>query len=80
LIPWYWVSVVLNWVGLILLNEQGKMKGVEDEREKRGEEMSAVVVNDGVCAICLDNIELQETALVKGCEHAYWFVPPFLFC
>uniref|UniRef100_A0A7C8YP93 RING-type domain-containing protein n=1 Tax=Opuntia streptacantha TaxID=393608 RepID=A0A7C8YP93_OPUST len=55
----------------LTLRDQGKMKGVEDEREKRGEEMSAVVVNDGVCAICLDNIELQETALVKGCEHAY---------
>ena len=53
------------------------MKGVEDEREKGGEEMSAVVVNDGLCAICLDSIELQETALVKGCEHAYWFVPLF---
>ncbi|PKI77189.1 hypothetical protein CRG98_002399 [Punica granatum] len=25
----------------------------------------------GVCAICLDSIALQETALVKGCEHAY---------
>ncbi|CAA2990054.1 RING U-box superfamily isoform 1 [Olea europaea subsp. europaea] len=25
----------------------------------------------GVCAICLDKIALQETALVKGCEHAY---------
>ncbi|KAK4783944.1 hypothetical protein SAY86_018312 [Trapa natans] len=25
----------------------------------------------GVCAICLNAIELQETALVKGCEHAY---------
>lgn len=31
----------------------------------------------GVCAICLDEIVLQETALVKGCEHAYWFVLPF---
>lgn len=28
----------------------------------------------GICAICLDKIVLQETALVKGCEHAYWFV------
>lgn len=28
----------------------------------------------GVCAICLDKTVLQETALVKGCEHAYWFV------
>ncbi|KAK9125042.1 hypothetical protein Scep_013888 [Stephania cephalantha] len=26
------------------------------------------------CAICLEKIELQEIALVKGCEHAYWFV------
>ncbi|XP_050238503.1 uncharacterized protein LOC126687993 [Mercurialis annua] len=25
----------------------------------------------GVCAICLDKIVLVETALVKGCEHAY---------
>ncbi|KAI5001971.1 hypothetical protein ZWY2020_026621 [Hordeum vulgare] len=25
----------------------------------------------GVCAICLDKIPLQETALVKGCDHAY---------
>lgn len=30
--------------------------------------------HDGVCAICLDEIVPQETALVKGCEHAYWFV------
>lgn len=28
----------------------------------------------GVCAVCLDKIALQDTALVKGCEHAYWFV------
>lgn len=25
----------------------------------------------GFCAICLNTIVLQETALVKGCEHAY---------
>lgn len=30
--------------------------------------------HDGVCAICLEEIVPQETALVKGCEHAYWFV------
>jgi hypothetical protein len=28
----------------------------------------------GICAICLDKIELLETALVKGCEHAYWYI------
>ncbi|KAF8398247.1 hypothetical protein HHK36_017174 [Tetracentron sinense] len=27
--------------------------------------------NNGLCAICLDTIALQEIALVKGCEHAY---------
>ncbi|XP_073054434.1 uncharacterized protein [Primulina eburnea] len=27
--------------------------------------------HNGDCAICLDKIVLQETALVKGCEHAY---------
>jgi hypothetical protein len=32
----------------------------------------------GVCAICLDKIALQDTALVKGCDHAYWFVSPSL--
>ncbi|KAI4999518.1 hypothetical protein ZWY2020_004107 [Hordeum vulgare] len=26
----------------------------------------------GVCAICLEQIPLQETALVKGCDHAYY--------
>ncbi|KAI4383700.1 hypothetical protein MLD38_009506 [Melastoma candidum] len=25
----------------------------------------------GICAICLDKISLQETALVKGCDHTY---------
>ncbi|KAA8550161.1 hypothetical protein F0562_001823 [Nyssa sinensis] len=25
----------------------------------------------GICAICLNEIVLQETALVKGCEHSY---------
>lgn len=46
--------------------EQEEMK---EEREKGGQ--MSTLVNDGVCAICLDDIELQETALVKGCEHAY---------
>ncbi|OIW02816.1 hypothetical protein TanjilG_29592 [Lupinus angustifolius] len=27
--------------------------------------------HEGICAICLDKIVLQEMALVKGCEHAY---------
>ena len=33
----------------------------------------------GICAICLDKIVLQETALVKDCEHAYWLVSSLIF-
>lgn len=46
--------------------------------EDQGEMESKTVIeekgcgnHDGVCAICLDKIVLQEIALVKGCEHAY---------
>lgn len=52
-------------VGLKLL---GKMQ-IKAEIEEKGCEN-----HGGICAICLDKIVLQETALVKGCEHAYWFV------
>ena len=40
------------------------MSEVENHSDGFGE-------HGGICAICLDNIALQETALVKGCEHAY---------
>ena len=32
----------------------------------------AAPITDSMCSICLDDIPLQDTALVKGCEHAYW--------
>ncbi|GMH10326.1 hypothetical protein Nepgr_012167 [Nepenthes gracilis] len=50
------------------VDDQGKMKGVT-----KSEKGSRTTIGDhqGVCAICLDEIVLQETALVKGCEHAY---------
>jgi len=37
----------------------------------------AAAVDCGVCAISLDRIARQETALVKGCDHAYWSVANF---
>lgn len=56
----------------LFIADQRKLKGVEEEREKEGQDQtSAITIHDGVCVICLDNIQLQETALVKGCEHAY---------
>ncbi|MED6125495.1 hypothetical protein PIB30_069057 [Stylosanthes scabra] len=47
--------------------------GLECEGEIRGVEGGGGnhVHREGLCAICLDNIPLQDTALVKGCEHAY---------
>lgn len=47
------------------------------QREMRssGEgEQVACENHHGTCAICLSKIVLEEAALVKGCEHAYWFV------
>ncbi|XP_008782014.2 uncharacterized protein LOC103701648 [Phoenix dactylifera] len=43
----------------------GDAKGME------GAESCGSTVDFGICAICLEKIVLQETALVKGCEHAY---------
>ncbi|XLU22267.1 hypothetical protein S245_058333, partial [Arachis hypogaea] len=47
--------------------------GSECEGEIRGVEGGGGnhVHREGLCAICLDKILLQDTALVKGCEHAY---------
>ncbi|KAG9136339.1 hypothetical protein Leryth_003911 [Lithospermum erythrorhizon] len=48
----------------------------EEKNSEKGEgigccESSAGSDHHGICAICLNRILLQETALVKGCEHAY---------
>lgn len=53
------------------LNFQSKMKSTAEEILRVGSENDH---HHGLCAICLNKIVLQETALVKGCEHAYWFV------
>ncbi|KAL9233580.1 hypothetical protein vseg_008560 [Gypsophila vaccaria] len=55
---------------LLPISDQVKMKE-ENDGEKGVEMMMMVVVRNGVCAICLDDIELSETAHVKGCDHAY---------
>lgn len=55
----------------------------DDQSENGSEEENHPVGfgnHGGVCAICLDKIVLQETALVKGCEHAYWFVQTISCC
>ncbi|KAL1199143.1 hypothetical protein V5N11_014640 [Cardamine amara subsp. amara] len=47
---------------------------LQDQIEKKTEEVgneTSFGNHGGCCAICLDTIPLQETAMVKGCEHAY---------
>ncbi|XP_071736224.1 uncharacterized protein [Rutidosis leptorrhynchoides] len=41
------------------------------EPEDEWDENQNNQLGDENCAICLDKIALKETALVKGCEHAY---------
>ncbi|CAH2072914.1 unnamed protein product [Thlaspi arvense] len=50
------------WVSVFLKDEK--------KMEQVGNELS-FGNHGGCCAICLDTIPLQETAMVKGCEHAY---------
>ncbi|KAL3653325.1 hypothetical protein CASFOL_003006 [Castilleja foliolosa] len=47
--------------------------GMEGNWAEAVEEINLIDTNNhhGVCAICLNKILLQETALVKGCEHGY---------
>ncbi|KVI08138.1 uncharacterized protein LOC112499903 [Cynara cardunculus var. scolymus] len=51
----------------------GEKKEVVSTSEERQHPKTLLADEDhhGVCAICLNKIALQETALVKGCEHAY---------
>ncbi|KAL6516344.1 hypothetical protein OROGR_019649 [Orobanche gracilis] len=53
----------------------GNSEAVIEEINLGRRESNQIDINDnhGVCAICLNKIVLQETALVKGCEHAYWY-------
>ncbi|KAK7333667.1 hypothetical protein VNO80_30444 [Phaseolus coccineus] len=61
-----------------LVKIQGEQVLTNDFQDLSIKDMSEAVIHEvgngthgGICAICLDEILLQETALVKGCEHAY---------
>ncbi|KAK6141524.1 hypothetical protein DH2020_024734 [Rehmannia glutinosa] len=51
----------------------GNRTAAVEETNQGGSDTNQININNhhGVCAICLNKIVLQETALVKGCEHAY---------
>ncbi|KAL3620334.1 hypothetical protein CASFOL_035246 [Castilleja foliolosa] len=60
----------------LTVQDQNKMKGtcttvVEDINQIGKTNDTNSNDHHGLCAICLNKIVLQETALVKGCEHAY---------
>ncbi|GMQ00916.1 hypothetical protein CsSME_00047776 [Camellia sinensis var. sinensis] len=70
-------AVVVEIEGQQLTNDLDNLS-VQEQRvmQSTGGEGQQVSCENhhGICAICLNKIVLQETALVKGCEHAYWFV------
>ncbi|RID68357.1 hypothetical protein BRARA_C00521 [Brassica rapa] len=58
----------------IVVETQVEALSHKDQDEKKIEIVSNELSfgnHGGCCAICLDTIPLQETAMVKGCEHAY---------
>ncbi|KAL0459132.1 UNVERIFIED_CONTAM: hypothetical protein Slati_0540400 [Sesamum latifolium] len=61
----------------LAIHEQADMKesctASVEEINQGGCDTNKININNhhGVCAICLNKIVLQETALVKGCEHGY---------
>ncbi|KFK25505.1 hypothetical protein AALP_AA8G123400 [Arabis alpina] len=58
----------------IVDEKQVEASSLQDQDVKKTGEVGNEVSfgnHGGCCAICLDTIPLQETAMVKGCEHAY---------
>lgn len=58
---------LVNDIQDLFIEPQNKMKSTIEETHRVGSENN----HHGICAVCLNKIVLQETALVKGCEHAY---------
>jgi len=58
------ISEVIGELNLSGFWFQGEMESKVESSERACEN------HGGICAVCLDKIVLQETALVKGCEHA----------
>ncbi|KAH0712688.1 hypothetical protein KY290_008275 [Solanum tuberosum] len=58
---------LVNDIQDLFIEPQNKMKSTTEETSRVGCENN----HHGICAVCLNKIVLQETALVKGCEHAY---------
>ncbi|KAG7551236.1 hypothetical protein ISN45_Aa06g019260 [Arabidopsis thaliana x Arabidopsis arenosa] len=69
-----------------IVSEQQVIDGIQDlslqnqDKKKIQEEIHEPSFGNhgGCCAICLSEIPLQETAMVKGCEHTYC-IEDFLF-
>ncbi|VVB14268.1 unnamed protein product [Arabis nemorensis] len=54
--------------------DEKQVEALKDQGVKKSEDFDNELSfgnHGGCCAICLDTIPLQETAMVKGCEHAY---------
>ncbi|KAL7612259.1 uncharacterized protein LOC111912387 [Lactuca sativa] len=64
---------LINAVPDLSIHDQEEKNEVVSSNEETLHPKTSLSDEDhhGVCAICLNQIALQETALVKGCEHAY---------
>lgn len=69
---------LIDDVGNLSIQNESEVKGnctapPEEEIHQAGCETNNINNNNHhvICAICLDKIALLETALVKGCKHAY---------
>lgn len=52
-----------------LAKAKGKGKLLEIQEEPP--EPPAVEIDDLTCTICLEQMKLADTAIIKGCEHSY---------
>jgi len=61
-------------IQIVVEEKQVDVLPLQDQDEKKTPQVFNELSfgnHGGCCAICLDTIPLQETAMVKGCEHAY---------
>lgn len=58
---------------------RAKGKGKLLEIQEEPPESPAVEIDDLTCAICLEQMKLADTAIIKGCEHSYCGELPWPF-
>lgn len=81
-LPYSFSEYLLNVVQVADGNSTLEQSSIAVETEASTEEGKAndEDFSDLTCAICLNDIDLQDLAMVKGCEHAYCGKSDFYAC